>query len=73
MGTQKKMSRRRFLKMAAVAAGAAGANGLNDTPWLSGSGVPASSLGADGDYYLNTANNDVYTKTSGTWATVTNI
>jgi collagen type VII alpha len=55
------------------ATGAAGTNGVNGALWLSGSGAPASSLGVDGDYYLNTANSDVYNKTSGTWATVINI
>ena len=35
--------------------------------WLNGSGVPSGALGNDGDYYINTANNDVYTKSSGSW------
>ncbi len=55
------------------ATGPAGANGLDGATWLSGLGVPASNLGVDGDYYLNTANDDVYNKVSGTWTTVTNI
>jgi len=55
------------------ATGSSGANGANGATWLSGSGVPAYSLGINGDYYLNTANNDVYNKVSGTWTTVANI
>lgn len=36
--------------------------------WRSGSGVPSSGLGANGDYYLNTTNGDVYgPKTGGSW------
>jgi hypothetical protein len=54
-------------------AGSAGTNGADGATWLSGSGIPASSLGSDGDYYLNTANNDVYGKASGTWMAVSNI
>lgn len=59
--------------------GADGADGTNGTDgadgsvWHDGSGVPASGLGVDGDYYLNNDNGDVYNKTSGSWAVVTNI
>lgn len=35
--------------------------------WFSGSGVPGSGTGEDGDFYLNTSNGDVYKKTSGSW------
>lgn len=35
--------------------------------WHSGAGAPSDSLGNDGDYYLNTTNSDIYTKTAGTW------
>lgn len=35
--------------------------------WYSGSGAPSNGLGEDDDYYLNTSNGDVYTKTSGSW------
>jgi hypothetical protein len=35
--------------------------------WYQGSGAPTAGLGADGDFYLNTANGDVYQKTSGSW------
>jgi len=41
--------------------------------WYDGSGAPASGLGVDGDYYLNTANGDVYAKTASVWAVVGNI
>jgi uncharacterized protein (TIGR02145 family) len=35
--------------------------------WLSGTTAPASTIGKDGDYYLNTANGNVYAKASGAW------
>lgn len=35
--------------------------------WYDGAGVPSDGLGADGDYYLNDTNGDVYKKASGTW------
>jgi len=42
--------------------------------WYEGAGVPSSGLGADGDFYLNTANGDVYQKAAGSWgAAVGNI
>jgi len=47
--------------------GPTGATGAQGATLHSGSGVPSSGLGSNGDYYLNTANGDVYTKTSGSW------
>jgi hypothetical protein len=41
--------------------------------WYDGSGAPSSGLGDNGDYYLNTANGDVYAKSAGAWAVVGNI
>lgn len=35
--------------------------------WLADSGVPASDLGADGDFYLDTASKIVYVKQAGAW------
>ena len=52
---------------AAGAAGATGAAGTNGAVWYSGSGAPSSGTGANGDYYLNIATGDVYTKSSGSW------
>lgn len=47
--------------------GPTGPTGASST-WHTGSGAPASGLGADGDMYLNTANGDVYgPKASGAW------
>jgi len=37
--------------------------------WYDGSGVPSDGTGADGDYYLNDTNGDVYNKTGGSWGT----
>ncbi|MEI7608952.1 MAG: LamG domain-containing protein [Rhodospirillaceae bacterium] len=49
------------------AAGTTGAAGANGAVWYSGSGAPSSGTGANGDYYLNIATGDVYTKSSGSW------
>jgi hypothetical protein len=53
--------------------GPAGPAGTDGAAWLSGSGAPGSSLGNDGDYYLDFANNDIYKKASGAWVKETNI
>lgn len=42
-------------------------DGTNGTIWYSGSGLPASALGVNGDHYLRTDNESTYIKTSGTW------
>ena len=47
--------------------GPAGTNGTDGSEWLSGSGVPGAGIGDDGDFYLDTATGDVYTKTAGIW------
>lgn len=63
----------------AGAAGATGATGtqgqagVNGATWLNGTGVPSSSLGSNGDFYLNLANGDVYNKITGSWTKVANI
>jgi hypothetical protein len=42
--------------------------------WLNGTGVPASSLGSTGDWYLNDSNGDLYSKTNAvTWTLKANI
>jgi hypothetical protein len=42
--------------------------------WSYGIGAPASNAGTVGDYYLDTATGNVYTKTTGnTWVLITNI
>ena len=41
--------------------------GGGGTAWYSGSGVPSSGTGVNSDFYLNTANGDVYKKISGAW------
>ncbi|MBK7762937.1 MAG: collagen-like protein [Bacteroidetes bacterium] len=53
--------------------GAAGINGINGSTWFNGTGIPSNLLGVNGDYYLNTITDDVYLKTSGTYAIVANI
>ena len=53
--------------------GTAGTNGTNGTNILQGTNAPGTSTGADNDTYINTANGDVYKKTSGTWSATGNI
>lgn len=48
-------------------AGADGADGVDGSTWYHGAGAPSNGTGIDGDYYLNTTNGDVYTKSSGSW------
>ena len=55
------------------ATGPTGAAGADGAMWLSGSGTPSSTLGDDGDYYLDFASNDIYKKTLGVWSKETNI
>lgn len=49
-------------------------SGTPGSVWYNGTGAPAGSLGVVGDYYLDTANGNVYNKTgAATWALVGNI
>jgi hypothetical protein len=57
----------------AGADGVNGVNGSNGATWLTGTGVPNSSLGVNNDFYFDTNNSDVYNKISGVWAKITNI
>ena len=43
----------------AGATGATGPAGLGSA-WLQGAGAPSNSLGANGDFYLNSTNGDIY-------------
>ena len=52
---------------------AIGGGGGGGTVWRNGSGAPSNSLGANGDYYLNDDNGDVYKKTAGVYSIVANI
>ena len=48
--------------------GTNGTNGTNGNTVLNGTGVPSNSLGVNGDFYINTANNQIYgPKAGGTW------
>ena len=50
--------------------GTDGAAGTNGTGVLSGSGAPASDLGVDGDFYIDTAGLEIYgPKLDGSWGT----
>jgi hypothetical protein len=51
-----------------------GGGGGSGSTWYEGASAPSPGTGADGDFYLNTANGDVYQKASGSWrAAVGNI
>lgn len=50
--------------------GPAGPAGIGSA-WRQGAGVPGSGVGADGDFYLNTTNGDIYgPKAAGSWGSV---
>jgi len=53
--------------------GTNGTNGTDGSVWREGTGAPANGLGANGDFYLNDANGDVYQKAAGTYSVVANI
>jgi hypothetical protein len=57
----------------AGADGANGADGADGSVWWNGPGAPDSSLGVDGDFYLDLNNGDVYNRISGSWTLVANI
>ena len=46
------------------------AEATDGTKWHTGSGAPISSLGAEGDLYLDTVSCSVYKKTSGRWSVI---
>lgn len=53
-----------------------GAQGVAGTPgavWRNGAGVPSNAIGADGDFYLNDSNGDVYKRSGGAYAIVANV
>jgi len=58
---------------AAGAPGADGADGADGSVWRDGTGAPADALGVDGDYYLDTANGNVYVKSGGAYDPAGNI
>ena len=55
------------------ATGATGATGTAGATWLFGTTAPASTLGKTGDFYLNTATFDIYSKATGSWVVSGNI
>jgi hypothetical protein len=61
------------IKGPAGADGNDGNAGADGSVWRNGSGAPSNGLGANGDYYLNTANGNVYTRVAGIYSVVTNI
>lgn len=55
------------------ATGATGAAGAPGSVWYQGSGVPGGGTGINGDFYLDTANGNVYQKSGGSWSLAGNI
>lgn len=55
------------------ASGAQGPAGRAGLSFLTGSGVPAATLGVDGDTFLNAASGDLYVRASGAWSRSANI
>jgi len=53
--------------------GPVGPPGQPGSQWHTGSGAPANSLGADGDYYLDDVTNNVWVRASGAYAVQANI
>lgn len=50
-----------------------GSNGAHGATWHNGTGAPASSLGNNGDFYLDTLSGDVFVKASGSWSMQINL
>lgn len=53
-------------------AGATGAKGVDGATWLFGDTAPTTQ-GKTGDFYLNTANFDLYSKSTGIWVKIGSI
>ena len=53
--------------------GPKGDTGEDGATWLSGTSVPSSSTGKNGDFYLRRSSYDVYQKSSGSWTKKGNI
>lgn len=55
-------------------AGPEGPIGVSGRTWISGSGIPASTQGVDGDFYMDITNHQYYgPKTAGAWGSGTSI
>ena len=50
-----------------------GEDGKDGSNWLTGNGVPESTLGKEGDMYLNISNGDIYQKNKDGWSLKMNI
>ncbi len=55
------------------ATGPTGPTGPAGATFRDGAGAPSNGLGANGDYYLNDTNGDVYLRSAGTYSIVANI
>ena len=46
---------------------------VNASKWYDGVGLPSDLIGADGDYYLQISNSDIFRKSHGSWLKIGNI
>lgn len=53
--------------------GTAGTNGTNGARWYNGPAAPSNTVGVAGDFYLCTADGNVYTRDATTWSYISNI
>ncbi len=53
--------------------GQSGTNGVSGSTWYYGTSAPSTNIGANGDFYLNTATGDVYNKSNNNWNFIGNI
>lgn len=58
---------------AATLAALKGQAAADGARWLTGAGAPGSRAARDGDWYLDTASQDVWTRTAGAWTLVVNL
>ncbi|WP_394995023.1 hypothetical protein [Emticicia sp.] len=60
------------LRGEAGSGGGGSGGGGGGTVWFNGTGTPSNSEGIEGDFFLNTVNNNVYKKLSGAWSLISN-
>jgi len=53
--------------------GITGMPGASGSIWYNGTTVPTTSIGANGDFYLNTVNGDIYNRINNLWVLVGNM
>ena len=56
-----------------VPSGDDGDDGDDGATWLTGTNVPGSALGNNGDFYFRTSNTTIYSKSNGAWGVVSSL